>query len=98
MCKVLHLREFEWSVGFSLEDGWRTERMVDTGFRVGRGFAVRLVNRRCGFRLLERAAAVLLVFAASSALAQSCLTSGDMEDATRAALTAAAVRYFELVA
>jgi hypothetical protein len=40
----------------------------------------------------------LLVFSASSVLAESCLTSRDMDDATRTALTTAALRYFDLIA
>jgi hypothetical protein len=40
----------------------------------------------------------LLAFFASSALAESCLTSRDMDDATRSALTTAAIRYFDLIA
>jgi hypothetical protein len=72
--------------------------MLDASFRLSRESAKTLVNRRCGFRLLSRPALALLVFVASNALAQSCLTSSDMDDATRTALTAAAARYFDVVA
>ncbi len=44
------------------------------------------------------AALALLVFFASSAFGESCLTSRDMDDATRTALTTAALRYFDLIA
>jgi hypothetical protein len=47
---------------------------------------------------LGHAALALLVFFVSSALAESCLTSRDMDDATRTALTTAALRYFDLIA
>lgn len=49
---------------------------------------------------LARACAVLVLFAflAASAQAENCLTAGDMDSATRAALTSAAVRYFDMVA
>jgi len=40
----------------------------------------------------------LLIFAGSSGVAQSCLTSSDMDAATRSALSAAGMRYFGLVA
>ncbi len=45
-----------------------------------------------------RAVLALLVFSASSALAESCLTSRDMDDATRTALNIAALHYFDLIA
>ena len=54
-----------------------------------------LIRRRLRF---GSAALTLLVFFASSALAESCLTSRDMDDATRTALTTAALRYFDLIA
>ena len=48
--------------------------------------------------LLRFAALPLLVFSASSALAENCLTASDLDNATRTALTAAALRYFDLAA
>jgi hypothetical protein len=48
--------------------------------------------------LLRCAAFALLAFTASSVLAESCLTASDLDGATRTALTAAADRYFDLVA
>jgi len=39
----------------------------------------------------------LLVFPASSVRAESCLAAGDLDSSTRTALTAAALRYFDLV-
>jgi hypothetical protein len=71
-----------------------------------------LVRRRwlkCGFlnhvfaiqrrgMLAGCAVLALLAFSTSSALAESCLTSSDMDDATRAALTGAGMRYFNFVA
>jgi hypothetical protein len=45
--------------------------------------------------LLRFTALALLSCSASSVLAESCLTASDMDDATRTALTAAALRYFE---
>ncbi|MFZ0759930.1 MAG: hypothetical protein WAM69_08285 [Candidatus Sulfotelmatobacter sp.] len=41
---------------------------------------------------------VVLAFSASSVLAGSCLTSSEMDDATRTALATAGLRYFDLVA
>jgi hypothetical protein len=49
-------------------------------------------------RLLLSAALALLAFSVSSAQAESCLTSSDMDAATRGALTSAALRYFDWVA
>jgi hypothetical protein len=43
------------------------------------------------------AALALLAFSASSGLAENCLTSSDMDAATRTALTAASIRYFDLI-
>ncbi len=63
------------------------------------GFAesgTRLRIRRLG--LIRCAVLALLAFGASSVLAQSCLTSSDMDAATRTALTNAGVRYFTFVA
>jgi len=51
----------------------------------------RSLPRRC-------AALALLAFSVSSVLAETCTTSSDMDDATRTALTAAGLRYFDLVA
>lgn len=48
--------------------------------------------------LLSYTALALLAFSSSSLLAENCLTSSDMDDATRAALQAAGLRYFDLVA
>ena len=47
--------------------------------------------------LLTLATLSLLVFPTSSVRAESCLASSDLDSATRAALTAAAVRYLDLV-
>src|SRR6202050_867397 len=52
-----------------------------------------------GRRLLVNCAiAGLLLLAAASGLAQTCLTSSDMDAATRTALSAAGMRYFSFVA
>ena len=48
--------------------------------------------------LLNYAVLLLLTFSASQARAESCLTSTDMDAATRSALTTAATRYFDTVA
>ena len=40
----------------------------------------------------------VLVFSASGALAESCLTASDMDAATRGALTNTSVRYFDMIA
>src|ERR1700683_5574631 len=48
--------------------------------------------------LLNCAVPALLVFAAASGMAQSCLTSSDMDAATRSALNSAGMRYFNFVA
>jgi hypothetical protein len=48
--------------------------------------------------LLSYATLVLLAFSASSVFAETCLTSSDMDEPTRTALTTTALRYFDLVA
>jgi hypothetical protein len=48
--------------------------------------------------LLSYSALALLAFSASTVLAESCVTAGDMDDVTRTALTTAALRYFDLAA
>ncbi len=53
---------------------------------------------RRGSWLLGYAALALLAFSPSRALAETCLTSSDMDDATRVALVAAGLHYFDLVA
>ena len=61
-----------------------------------------LLNRGCTNRrrstLLRCAAFALLAFTASSVLAESCVTASDLDNATRTALTAAALGFFDLVA
>lgn len=52
----------------------------------------------CRGGLLSWLAAALLTLSASSALAENCLTSGDMDAATRAGLVAAGQHDFDLVA
>ncbi len=49
-------------------------------------------------RLVKVFVSAAVLCAAGSAVSQTCLTSGDMEDATRNALTGAATRYFQMVA
>jgi hypothetical protein len=48
--------------------------------------------------LLNCAVPALLVFAAASGMAQSCLTSSDMDAATRTAVNSAGMHYFNFVA
>jgi hypothetical protein len=48
--------------------------------------------------LLASAALALLGCLTSSAVAETCLTASDLDDATRSALNGAALRYFDLVA
>jgi hypothetical protein len=52
--------------------------------------------RRRNF-LISLATLSLVIFPASRVRAESCLASSDLDSATRATLTAAAVRYFDLV-
>lgn len=52
----------------------------------------------CRRPLLTCIVPALLVFVATSGLAQSCLTSSDMDAATRSALNSAGTRYFSFVA
>jgi len=68
--------------------------------RLKRCFASResLGAGRCGTLLSAFAALALVAFSASIALAESCLTSTDMDAATRTALTNSALRYFDLIA
>jgi hypothetical protein len=55
------------------------------------------VSGRCRMLLRTFAALALVVFSASIALAESCLTSTDMDAATRTALTDSALRYFDFI-
>jgi hypothetical protein len=88
MCNSLHLLETAWSVQFSKG----TKEMLGARCLLERGFTDLL--RRT---LLECAALALLAFPASIVLAENCLTASDLDIATRTALTAAALRYFDLV-
>jgi hypothetical protein len=56
------------------------------------------VARRCRGLLRALAVLVVVVFCASIVLAESCLTSTDMDAATRTALTNSALHYFDLIA
>jgi hypothetical protein len=96
MCNLLHLLGSLWSVQ-SL--GGR-EEVLDAGCLLKPGFprSRTPLTIRSGSLLLLYAALALLVFSASSVLAESCLTAGDLDDATRTALTTAALRDFGLVA
>lgn len=51
-----------------------------------------------GRLLFSYAALAMLVFSASNVVGESCQTSSDMEEATRTALTSAAIRYFGMIA
>lgn len=53
---------------------------------------------RSGFMTASCVAFVALLFSAAIARAQSCQTAGDLDAATRTAITAAAQRYFEMAA
>src|SRR6266446_1382500 len=95
MCNFLHLRELAQSVQF-LPRG--REEVLDQGScvkRCLRSGTFSTIGERSG---LLCAALVLLAFSASSGFAESCLTSRELDDATRAALTTAALRDFGLVA
>jgi hypothetical protein len=74
--------------------------MYGAGSPVKRGFVAMNGGTRWAVRrwLLRFAGVVVLALAASKVQAQSCLTSSDMDAATRTALTGAAVRYFNFVA
>lgn len=72
--------------------------MLEAGFRPGCRFAEVSLNWGHSMRLFRCAALALLAFAASSARSQSCLSSSDMDEATRTSLTASALHYFDLVA
>jgi hypothetical protein len=69
-----------------------TEEVTDA-----EGYLKRCTIRR-GSGSIFYAAVVLLACSASSVLAENCLTAGDLADATRTALTTAALRDFGLVA
>lgn len=76
--------------------------MPRTDCRLKRGF-LRMRSRRrlTSWRrslLAGSAALALLASATSTVRAQSCLTAGDLDAATRTALTSAALLYFDLVA
>ena len=96
VCNFLHLLESAWSV----QSPGRRKEVLDAGCFRKRCF----LKSKTSFTIRRRslplgyAALALLAFSASSVLAESCLTSSDMDDATRTALTTAALRYFDLVA
>ena len=48
------------------------------------------------FRLMSLVVAIILL-ATASGLAQTCITSDEMDAATRAAIQSAATRYFDMV-
>ncbi len=72
--------------------------MLDVGFQPRRLGQTPFIIRCRSMQLTRYAAVILLMFAASRVLAQSCLTSSDMDAATRTAVIGAAMRYFDLVA
>src|ERR1022692_653640 len=96
-CNFLHLLELAWSVQFLLREAGK---VFDAGCLLKRHVLKRKtpITLGCGRLLFSYAALALLVFSASSVLAEGCVTSSDMDDATRTALTAAALRYFGQVA
>ncbi len=63
-----------------------------------RGFVSNRFAIRLRWMLPGCAVVALLAFSSSSVVAESCLTSSDMDDATPAALTGAGMRYFNFVA
>jgi hypothetical protein len=69
--------------------------LLQYGFLKNRRAAT--IQRRCAL-LLSCAALGLLAFSGANVVAESCLTSSDMDEATRAALTNAGTRYFNFVA
>jgi hypothetical protein len=87
----LHLQELAWSVQFPF---WGTRKVFDAGWLLKGDF----LKHQRRFSVLCSAALAVLLFSALSVVAESCQTSSDMDDATRTALTAAALRYFGLVA
>src|SRR5579863_9466119 len=90
MCNSLHFSEFARSVQFfqGTKEMTATNRLPKCG----------CTNPRRS-TLLRCAAFVLLAFTSSRVvLAESCLTASDLDNATRTALTAAALGYFDLVA
>src|SRR5258708_1211901 len=95
MCNFLRLREIVRSV----KSAGRGKKVTDTNC-----YWKRLLEGRTLFMLRRRnhlalpAALVFLSLSASSIFAERCQTANEMEDATRAALTAAALRDFALIA
>lgn len=76
--------------------GWQLKREF-AGSGTGSGTKNRTLLVRSGL-MLNSAILAMLVFTASSVLAQSCFTSSDMDAATRNALTGTGLRYFNFVA
>lgn len=87
MCNFLHLLRRARSV----KSGWRRKKVTDA-----QGYLKRCTVRR-GSGLALYAVVVLLACSASSVVAENCLTASDLDDATRTALTTAALRDFGLV-
>jgi hypothetical protein len=96
MCKVLHLRGFT-GVQSSF---WGQNEMFEEACLLKRRFGESAMSITIPRRnlLLAYAALAGLVFSASPARAENCLTSSDMDAATRTALTSTALRDFDLVA
>jgi hypothetical protein len=101
MCNFLRLLGCAWSVQFTCQGArevrdashFRKLCLLKSRFLKGKtSFTVRRGS------LLLGCAALALGLAASNVFAESCLTAGDMDDATRTALNGAALRYFDLVA
>lgn len=102
LCKLLHLMVFpERTICLEIRcseiAAWRSKQVLakDCLKRrfVSGASVVRRRELRRGFSVLA-----LLVFSAAIVLAESCLTSSDMDAATRTALANTALRYFGLIA
>jgi len=98
MCNILHIRALAQSVEILLG---RTNKVLHTDFGKCRFTKSSFPKgRSCAYggTLLSGAVLILLSLSASTVLADTCLTSSEMENATRTALTNAAQHYFAVVA
>jgi hypothetical protein len=90
MCNLLHLLGF--APGIQSCEGRKEKKVDQTSCFLKRCF----LRRRSPW--LSCAAVALLAVFASNVQAENCLTSSDLDESTRSALSTVAVHYFDLVA
>jgi len=93
------VKEARWNRIFWLEKlDWKAESMFDKGCLPKCRFAKTRLGRPISRMNFLLAVLTALALSAASAVGENCLTSSDMDAATRSALTSSGVRYFDMVA